>query len=75
MLPKINPTSTQAWFLLKKHQTDEMRNMTMKRMFAEDDDRFKKFSLSFNDILFDYSKNIITQKHCNCFCNWPRIAK
>jgi glucose-6-phosphate isomerase len=62
MLPKINPTNTQAWLLLKKHQSEEMRNITMKRLFAEDADRFKKFSLSFGDILFDYSKNIITPK-------------
>jgi len=62
MLPKINPTNTQAWLLLTKHQSEEMRNITMKRLFAEDNDRFKKFSISFGDILFDYSKNIITQK-------------
>jgi len=62
MLPKINPTNTQAWLLLKKHQSEEMRNITMKRLFAEDADRFKKLSLSFGDILFDYSKNIITPK-------------
>ena len=62
MLPKINPTNTQAWWLLTKHQSEEMRNITMKRLFAEDEDRFKKFSISFNDILFDYSKNIITPK-------------
>jgi glucose-6-phosphate isomerase len=62
MLPKINPTNTQAWLLLKKHYTEEMRNITMKRLFAENEERFKKFSITFNDILFDYSKNIITQK-------------
>ncbi|MEP6684508.1 MAG: glucose-6-phosphate isomerase [Parafilimonas sp.] len=61
MLPKINPSSTQAWFLLTKHH-DEMRNTLMKRLFNDDADRFKKFSISFDDILFDYSKNIITQK-------------
>jgi glucose-6-phosphate isomerase len=61
MLPKINPTNTQAWLLLTKHH-DEMRNITMKRLFNEDADRFKKFSVSFGDILFDYSKNIITPK-------------
>jgi glucose-6-phosphate isomerase len=62
MLPKTNPTNTQAWLLLKKHQSEEMRNITMKRLFAEDENRFNKFSICFGDILFDYSKNIITQK-------------
>ncbi len=61
MLPKINPTNTQAWLLLTKHY-DEMRNVIMKRLFNEDADRFKKFSLRFQDMLFDYSKNIITDK-------------
>lgn len=62
MLPRVNPANTQAWLLLTKHQSDEMRNITMKRLFSEDADRFKKFSISFNDILFDYSKNILTPK-------------
>ena len=61
MLPKINPTNTQAWLLLTKHY-DEMRNVMMKRLFNDEPERFKKFSLTFQDILFDYSKNIITQK-------------
>src|SRR5438105_1691570 len=62
MLPKINPTSTQAWLLLKKHQKEEMQRLQMKILFENDPERFKKFSLRFNDILFDYSKNIITPK-------------
>ena len=31
-------------------------------MFREDTDRFSKFSTRIDDILFDYSKNIITEK-------------
>ncbi|MBN8663643.1 MAG: glucose-6-phosphate isomerase [Chitinophagales bacterium] len=62
MLPKINPTSTQAWFLLKKHYEDEMNRAHMRKLFAADADRFKKFSVRFEDILFDYSKNIINDK-------------
>ncbi len=62
MLPKVNPTSTQAWLLLKKHQKEEMQRVHMKTLFENDPERFKKFSLCFNDILFDYSKNIITPK-------------
>lgn len=33
----------------------------MKDLFFNDDERFNKFSLQFEDILFDYSKNIITE--------------
>lgn len=62
MLPKINPTTTQAWFLLKKHYEEEMNRKHMRDLFGTDTDRFKKFSLQFQDILFDFSKNIINQK-------------
>lgn len=62
MLPKINPTNTQAWFLLQKHYEEEMNRRHMRDLFAADTDRFKKFSIRSGDILFDYSKNIINQK-------------
>ncbi len=58
MLPAISPTTTNAWQLLQQHFS-EMRNTQMKTLFAEDENRFTKFSASFNDIVFDYSKNII----------------
>ena len=61
-MPKINPTNTQAWLLLKRHFEDEMQRMHMRKLFAEDKERFSKFSLQFEDILFDYSKNIINHK-------------
>lgn len=62
MFPKVNPTTTQAWLLLKKHYQEEMQRTKMKILFENDAERFQKFSLHFNDILFDYSKNIITPK-------------
>lgn len=62
MLPRINPTNTQAWFLLKKHHDEEMSRRHMRDLFAADKERFHKFSLVLGDILFDYSKNIISQK-------------
>ncbi len=62
MLPRINPTNTQAWFLLQKHHEEEMNRRHMRDLFSADADRFHKFSLKFDDILFDYSKNIINQK-------------
>ena len=62
MLPKTNPTNTQAWLLLKRHYDEEMSRAQIKNLFEKDEKRFENFSLWFNDILFDYSKNIITQK-------------
>lgn len=62
MLPKINPTTTQAWFLLKKHYEDEMSRTKMKDLFKADEKRFQKFSVQQPQLLFDYSKNILTEK-------------
>ncbi len=62
MLPRINPTSTQAWFLLKKHFEEEMNRKHMRDLFAAEPERFQKFSLCLEDLVFDYSKNIINQK-------------
>ena len=62
MLERINPTNTQAWFVLKKHHEEEMNRKHMKDLFAADPNRFEQYSISTNDILFDYSKNIITEK-------------
>ena len=62
MLPKINPTNTQAWILLKKHFEEEMSRKQIKDLFTADKDRFKKFSIGLEEILFDYSKNIINSK-------------
>ena len=62
MLPRINPTNTQAWMLLRKHYQDEMSRKHMRDLFVQEPERFNKFSLCLGDIVFDYSKNIINQK-------------
>ena len=62
MLPKNNPTNTQAWLLLKRHFTEEMQRNHLRKLFAADAERFQNFSIHFQDILFDYSKNIINKK-------------
>lgn len=61
MFPKINPTKTPAWKALSEHQKD-LQKVQMKNLFAEDPKRFEKMSLQFGDILFDYSKNLITEE-------------
>ncbi|WP_017257090.1 glucose-6-phosphate isomerase [Pedobacter arcticus] len=61
MLSKINFTQTQAYEYLSNHLVD-MADTHMKDLFAKDPERFKKFSLQFNDIFVDYSKNRIDDK-------------
>lgn len=61
MLPTINPTETSAWRQLEINFL-MMQATHLKELFDEDSDRFKKFSLQFNDILVDYSKNIISEE-------------
>ena len=58
MFPKINPENTKAWKKLEVHAR-QMKNVHMKDLFARDAERFNKYSFCFNDILADFSKNII----------------
>jgi len=61
MLNKINPTKTDAWKKLQKHYR-LMKNRHMADMFRRDHERFSKFSLRYEDMIVDYSKNIINEK-------------
>ena len=60
MFPKINPTTTPSWQALQQHK-NLFENVQMKDLFFNDAERFDKFSIKMDDILFDYSKNIITE--------------
>lgn len=53
--------NTPAWMALEKHR-DEMQNVHMRDLFSQDPQRFDKFSLRVNNILFDFSKNRITEE-------------
>jgi glucose-6-phosphate isomerase len=54
-------TQYPAWQALKRHHKS-ISKTHMRELFAKDKRRFKKFSIQVGDILFDYSKNRITQK-------------
>ena len=60
MFPSINPTTTAAWQALQLHH-NLFEQVKMKDLFFNDEERFSKFSLQFEEILFDFSKNIITE--------------
>ncbi len=67
ILPKgfIMPMSqTPAWQALKRYQKT-ITKTHLRELFAGDKNRFKKFSLQFGDILFDYSKNRINTRTMN----------
>lgn len=61
MLPTANPTETTAWrnleIIFLTMQATHMRDL-----FEEDPDRFNKYSVRFEDILIDYSKNIVNDE-------------
>ena len=58
MLPTVNFTETAAYKYLADHFIS-INEKNLKQLFAEDDSRFDKFSLVFEDILLDFSKNRI----------------
>src|SRR3984885_3794246 len=58
MLPNIDFTTTQSYKYLTDHYIDIV-SKSLKELFESDDERFAKFSLKFEDILLDYSKNRI----------------
>lgn len=61
MLNSTNFTQTPAFKKLKTHHRT-ISKKHLKELFAEDNNRFKKFSIKFNDILLDYSKNNINRR-------------
>jgi glucose-6-phosphate isomerase len=61
MLAKMHPTTTKSWQKLHRHY-EKTKNLHMRDLFAEDPQRFNKFSVRFNDLMVDYSKNRITEE-------------
>lgn len=64
MLPTINPTATKAWKELEAY-FGEFEGTQIKDLFAKDPNRFEKNTLKFEEILLDYSKNIVDDKVMN----------
>ncbi|MFO1417898.1 MAG: glucose-6-phosphate isomerase [Methylotetracoccus sp.] len=55
------PTRLPAWQALLDHRR-ELGESHMRDLFREDPERFGRFSVEFGEVLFDYSKNRITQR-------------
>ena len=52
---------SKVWIALQNHY-QQIKDCSMRDAFKQDSQRFTKFSVTFNDILFDYSKNRITDE-------------
>lgn len=62
-MKSINPSQTAAWRALEQHYA-EMKNVHMRDLFAQDAQRFTKFSATFDDqILVDFSKTVLRKTH------------
>lgn len=57
----VRPTTLPAWEALKRHH-DEIADVQMRDLFDADAGRFERFSLHFDDLLLDFSKNRITDE-------------
>jgi len=66
-------TELPAWEALSEHH-QEMSHVHMRDLFARDPKRFERFSLRLGDILFDYSKNRITEKTVGLLIELARQA-
>lgn len=61
MLPNIDFTQTASYKYLVDHYIT-LNEKSLKDFFVDDPNRFEKFSITFNDILLDYSKNRINEQ-------------
>jgi glucose-6-phosphate isomerase len=60
-MSKPRLTTLPAWSALQAH-FQNVSKLHLRDLFDEDKGRFDRFSLQFNDLLVDYSKNRITDK-------------
>ena len=64
---------TAPWKVLEAHYL-EIRDVHMRELFAADPDRFSRFSLELEDLLFDYSKNRIDETTIRLLCGLARAS-
>lgn len=67
-------TQSEIWKKLQSHQA-EVEKLKMRDLFAQDAQRFDKFSIQYKDVLLDFSKNRITQETLDLLLQLAREAK
>mgnify|MGYP006287302913 CR=1 FL=1 len=66
-------SALSAWHQLSAHFED-MRHVHMRHLFAEDPDRFPRFTVQAGDLFLDYSKNRLTESTRNLLVSLAREA-
>ncbi len=61
VLPRVDFSNTKAYSKLQSH-FEENKNKHLRAWFKEDPNRFETFSIQWNEILLDYSKNRMDKK-------------
>jgi glucose-6-phosphate isomerase len=64
-------TERASWKALQAH-FEQVKDVRMRDMFDQDNDRFKKFSTQMDDILLDFSKNRINDESFRLLCDLAR---
>ena len=70
----MNIPKMASWVELLKHQK-KTSLLHSRRLFRDNETRFKDFSLTFGDLVFDYSKNHITKKTIKLLVNLAKERK
>jgi glucose-6-phosphate isomerase len=74
-------TDLKAWGALQEHHNTVGRNIVLKEYFQKDPNRFEKFSRTFknsadnSEILFDFSKNFLTEETLGLLVDLAKEAK
>lgn len=61
MFPSISPVNTNSWKNLQQHH-EKMKGTKLRDLFHENPSRFSDFSLCAHELVFDYSKNLVTRE-------------
>lgn len=67
-------TASTAWQALQAHSTN-VEGLHLRKLFAQDPERFDRFSLRIDDLLFDYSKHRITEETIALLLNLARAVE
>ena len=65
-LPRINPLKTKSWEELKNH-FNKIKGTSISDLFVNDPNRFKNFSINFENMLLDFSRNRINDETLDIF--------